>query len=111
MHAKTLWACDFVYKKVWMPRGLVTTFVLVFMHVASRRVWASPATTRPNGAWAAEQARAFAWAAAKLHLPHVERFIGRLKRECLGSSSWGGGTWTTSRGSLSATTTAIARTP
>ena len=64
MHAKTLWACDFASKRVWTTQGLVDAFVLVFIHVASRRVWASPSTTNPNGEWVVGQARAFAAAAA-----------------------------------------------
>jgi len=59
-HAESLWACDFISRKVLTPRDLVEHFVLFFIHVASRRVVVSPATPRPDTAWMAEQARAFA---------------------------------------------------
>jgi putative transposase len=62
-HAKTLWACDFVSKKVWTRNGLVNCFALVFIHIASRRVRISPCTTNPGTAWVAQQARDFAGAA------------------------------------------------
>lgn len=55
-HAQTLWACDFVSKRVWTLRGLVDAFVLVFIHVGTRRVHISISTTRPDAAWAAGQA-------------------------------------------------------
>lgn len=64
-HARTLWACDFVSKRVWTPRGLVTAFVLVFLHIGTRRVHASAATTRPDAAWIAAQARGFARVACR----------------------------------------------
>jgi hypothetical protein len=59
---------------------------------ASRRVWASPSTTKLDGELVGEQTLAFAVAAGqakpiRYHAPamntHVERFIGTLKRECL----------------------------
>ncbi len=59
-HAESLWACDFISRKVMTRRGLVEHFVLFFIHVASRRVVISPATARPDSAWMVEQARAFA---------------------------------------------------
>jgi len=58
-HAASLWACDFVCRRVCTPRGLVEHFVLFFVHVASRRVVVSPATARPDSEWMVEQARAF----------------------------------------------------
>jgi putative transposase len=35
-------------------------YLLVFLHVESRRVFVSPATAHPNEAWVCEQAKAFA---------------------------------------------------
>ncbi len=58
-HAKTLWACDFILKKVWSVRGLVDVFVLFFLHVGSRRVVVAGVTARPDRAWVTRQARNF----------------------------------------------------
>jgi putative transposase len=59
MHAKTLWACDFLSKRVWTPRGLVEHFILFFIHVQTRRVVVSSATRHPDAAWVSQQARNF----------------------------------------------------
>jgi putative transposase len=59
IHAKTLWACDFLSKKVWTKWGLAEFFVLFFVHVGSRRVFVSGMTTHPDAPWVAQQARNF----------------------------------------------------
>ena len=59
IHAKTLWACDFLSKKVWTKWGLAEFFILFFVHVGSRRVYVSGMTTHPDTAWVAQQARNF----------------------------------------------------
>jgi putative transposase len=59
IHAATLWQCDFFSKRVLTPLGLRHLFVLVFLHVGTRRVVVSPATHHPNEAWVQEQADAF----------------------------------------------------
>ena len=59
IHAKTLWACDFLSKKVWTKWGLAEFFILFFVHVGSRRVYVSGITTHPDTAWVAQQARNF----------------------------------------------------
>lgn len=46
-HARTLWACDFVAKKILTRRGWVDAYLLVFIHIQSRRVHISPATISP----------------------------------------------------------------
>ncbi|MFL5327509.1 MAG: integrase core domain-containing protein [Gemmataceae bacterium] len=56
-HAKTLHACDFFTQKVWSIRGPVDFFVLVFLHVGTRRLHIVGATTNPNTAWVKQQAR------------------------------------------------------
>lgn len=58
-HAMTLWQCDFLSRKVLTLRGLRDAFVLIFLHVDSRRVFVSPATYNPDDAWVCEQAQAF----------------------------------------------------
>jgi putative transposase len=56
-HAKTLHACDFFTQKVWSLRGPVDFFVLVFLHIGTRRLHIVGATANPNTAWVTQQAR------------------------------------------------------
>jgi putative transposase len=58
-HAASLWQCDFFSQKVLTTTGFREVFVLVFLHVATRRVILSPATLYPNEAWVTEQADSF----------------------------------------------------
>jgi len=78
-HAKTLYACDFLSKKIWTKRGLVDYFILVFIHIDSRKVWVSPASAHPNGQWVAQQARNFC-----IHLDEQGQTITHLihDRDC-----------------------------
>lgn len=64
IHFDTLWQCDFFSKKIWTPTGLRQYFVLVFLHVGSRKVFVTQASRKPDAAWMREQATAF--------LSHVE---------------------------------------
>ncbi len=57
-HAKTMWQCDFFSKKIVSKSGLRDIFVLVFLHVESRRVFISPSTYKPDECWMIEQAEA-----------------------------------------------------
>lgn len=59
IHAQTLWACDFLSKKVWTLGGLVDYFVLVFINIETREAVATSATASPNSCWVAQQARNF----------------------------------------------------
>jgi len=59
MHAESLWACDFLSKKIWTLRGLVDYFVIIWINVKSREVIVSPATATPDSAWVTQQARNF----------------------------------------------------
>jgi hypothetical protein len=38
IHGETLWQCDFLSKKSWTLNGFVDLYLLVFIHVGSRRV-------------------------------------------------------------------------
>ena len=49
-------ACDFFSKKVYTLRGVFHAYVLVFIHLGSRKVYASPPTYSPNGDWVMQQA-------------------------------------------------------
>jgi putative transposase len=56
-HKETLYACDFFTKKIWTTSGLVEMYLLVFIHIGSRRIWVSRGTAHPNSEWVAQQAR------------------------------------------------------
>ncbi len=58
-YAKTLWACDFMSIRSWTMRGRLDLYLLVFIHVQSRRVWISDATEHPDTEWVIQQARNF----------------------------------------------------
>jgi putative transposase len=59
IHAATLWQCDFFTKRIVTPKGLRDAFVLVFLHVQTRRVFVTPATQHPGEAWVKKQAEVF----------------------------------------------------
>jgi putative transposase len=59
LHAATLWQCDFLSVRTLTTKGFRDLFVMVFLHVESRRVFVTPATAHPNEAWVCEQAKAF----------------------------------------------------
>src|SRR5919109_214963 len=50
-HMDVLWATDFFTTEVWTMGGLVTYYVLFFVHVGSRRVHIAGVTPHPNEAW------------------------------------------------------------
>lgn len=56
-HRQTLAACDFFTKKIMTTHGIVEMYLLVFIHIGSRRIWVSRATANPHGDWIAQQAR------------------------------------------------------
>ena len=58
-HAATLWQCDFFGVRVLTARGWRDAFVLAWIHVATRKVFASEATYNPNAAWVEDRGRAF----------------------------------------------------
>jgi putative transposase len=69
IHASTLWQCDFLCKPSLTPKGFRDLFVIVFLHVGSRRVYISPTTAHPNEAWVQEQASDFLKHVKKTKLP------------------------------------------
>ena len=75
IHAATLVQCDFLSKPVWTPKGLVTLYVLAFIHIGSRRLWLSTSTRKPDAAWVTHQAERFLTHATAAHffLPSPER--------------------------------------
>jgi len=58
-HLEVTWAADFFTEEVWTLGGLVTFYVLFFLHLGSRRVWIAGCTPQPDGTWMAQQARNF----------------------------------------------------
>jgi putative transposase len=69
IHASTLWQCDFLCKRSLTPKGFRDLFVIVFLHVGSRRVFVSPSTAHPHEAWVTEQANDFLKHVKKSKLP------------------------------------------
>jgi putative transposase len=59
IHAATLWQCDFLTIRSLTPKGFRDLFVLVFLHVETRRGYLSPSTYHPDEAWVCDQAQAF----------------------------------------------------
>jgi putative transposase len=68
-HAKTLWQCDFFSKRIVSKSGFRDVFVLVFLHVETRKVFITPATYKPDQAWMIEQAEAFSQYTKDQELP------------------------------------------
>jgi len=68
-HAATLVQCDFLNKRIWTATGLRDVFVLVFLHVGTRRVFVTPTTTNPTDAWVREQTRQYLQHARTERLP------------------------------------------
>ncbi|MBS0207106.1 MAG: DDE-type integrase/transposase/recombinase [Planctomycetes bacterium] len=59
IHAATLWQCDFYAKKVLTLKGFRELYLLIFLHVETRRVFIAPATDHPTEAWVKQQAESF----------------------------------------------------
>ena len=57
MHMDVLVATDFFTAEVWTLGGLVTYYVLFFLHLGSRRVHRAGVTPHPNEAWMVQVAR------------------------------------------------------
>ena len=57
IHMNVMVACDFFCKTIWTPLGRRTAYVLVFIHLSSRKVFLSPSTCNPTGEWVQQQAR------------------------------------------------------
>src|SRR5256712_11394253 len=56
-HMEVLVATDFFTAEVWTLGGLVTYYVLFFIHLGSRRVQVAGVTPHPNAAWMVQVAR------------------------------------------------------
>ena len=49
-------ATDFFTKKIYTVHGVMTAYLLVFIHLGSRKVYSSRATCSPNEQWVVQQA-------------------------------------------------------
>jgi putative transposase len=56
-------------EEVWTLSGLVTVYVLFFIHLGSRRVWMAGCTPQPHAARMAQQARNFSTVVEDWKLP------------------------------------------
>jgi transposase InsO family protein len=56
-HKQVLWATDFFAAEVWSATGLVTIYVLFFIHLQTRKVVLGGLTHSPNEAWIKQIAR------------------------------------------------------
>jgi putative transposase len=56
-HLETIVATDFFTKRVLTLGGIRDAYVLIFIHLGSRKVYCSPSTYHPNSKWVMQQAR------------------------------------------------------
>jgi len=56
-HKDVLWATDFFATEVWSASGLITIYVLFFIHLQTRKVVVGGMTNAPNEAWIKQIAR------------------------------------------------------
>lgn len=68
-HARTLWACDYLPRRILTATGWRDAYVLIFIHIKTRLTWISPSTFAPTRAWASEQAHAFVESCEAAELP------------------------------------------
>jgi putative transposase len=59
MHGATLWQCDFFTKRAWTLKGRRYLYVLVFLNVATRKVFVTRATEHPKVEWVVERTGEF----------------------------------------------------
>jgi len=58
-HADTLWQVDFFSKRVWTMQGPRFAFAMAFVHLATRKVFVTSSTCKPDADWMQVQAEAF----------------------------------------------------
>ena len=68
-HAATLVQCDFLNKRIWTATGLRDVFVLVFLHVGTRRAYVTQSTINPTEAWVRAQTETYLHHAKAEKLP------------------------------------------
>jgi transposase InsO family protein len=60
-HMDVIWAADMFTEEIVTAGGLVTFYVLFFIHLATRRVHIAGCTPSPDAEWMKQQARNFLW--------------------------------------------------
>lgn len=58
-HGETLWARDLLRRPVLTARSVVEAFVLVFIHIVTRRAYATVSTIKPTEEWTARESQRF----------------------------------------------------
>ena len=71
-HMDVLAATDFFTTEVWTQGGLVTYYVLFFIHLATRRVHVAGITPHPNEQWMTQVARNVTMADVSLFCPRAD---------------------------------------
>ena len=56
-HKQVLWATDFFTEEVWSTSGLVTVYVLFFIHLQTRKIILGGLTPAPDERWVKQIAR------------------------------------------------------
>ena len=56
-HMDSIVSCDFFTKPIFTLSGIRDAYVLVFVHLGSRKVYSSSCTYHPNSKWVMQQAR------------------------------------------------------
>jgi putative transposase len=56
-HMETMVACDFFTNLIYTLLGKYEAFVLVFLHLGSRKVYCNRSTKHPDSEWVMQQAR------------------------------------------------------
>jgi putative transposase len=56
-HMESMVGADFFTKRIYALRGVLTAYVLVFIHLGSREVYCSSATLNPTDDWVMQQTR------------------------------------------------------
>jgi len=71
-HKDVLWATDFFTAEVWTKLGLITYYVLFFIHIGSRKIVISGITAHPDGEWMAQAAKNLTgWDGALEHARYI----------------------------------------
>jgi putative transposase len=84
-HVQTLWACDFFTQKVLTLNGWVDYYLILFVHLDTRRLFITPATRHPTDEWMIQQAKNFL-----IHIEEQGLQITHLIRDNDGKFTGGG---------------------
>lgn len=57
LKSSSIWCCDFMKQNVATEKGVMTYFIMVFLHIGSREVRLSTPTLNPTHEWVLQQAK------------------------------------------------------